>query len=177
MTGCVINKYLSLLLGRSWTAAELRRKSFKDLHTLWYVLLRERNLLASKREEARRMDVTMNALRGGTRVHVVRPYLFRVYDVSSPRKLQVRKSMARIKAVLNERRLAYEGAVKLHAENREKLLAEQVAAKEAEERANAPMAEPEQPKIAESTPASLAASALLGGAQPEIVEEKQKTSS
>ena len=82
MTGCVINKYLSLLLGRSWTAAELRRKSFKDLHTLWYVLLRERNLLASQREEARRMDVTMNALRGGPRVHVVRVRLSRVYDIS-----------------------------------------------------------------------------------------------
>ena len=85
--------------------------------------------------------------------------------------------MARIKAVLNERRLAYEGAVKMHAENREKLIAEQAAVKEAEERANTPVTEPEQPKIVESTPASLPASALLGGAQPEIVEEKQKTSS
>lgn len=65
--------------GRSWTAAELRRKSFKDLHTLWYVLLRERNLLASQRDEARRLDVTMNALRGGSRVHVVCSYhTFRV---------------------------------------------------------------------------------------------------
>ena len=59
----------------------------------------------------------------------------------------------------------------------EAIVAEIEREKEAEERANAPMAEPEQPKIAESTPASLAASALLGGAQPEIVEEKQKTSS
>lgn len=85
--------------------------------------------------------------------------------------------MARIKAVLNERRLAYEGAVRMHAENREKLLAQEAARKEAEERANTVEAEPEQPKIAESAAASLAASGLLGGAEPEIVQQKQDTGS
>jgi large subunit ribosomal protein L47 len=43
--------------GRSWTAAELRRKSFVDLHTLWYILLRERNLCATQIEDARRMGI------------------------------------------------------------------------------------------------------------------------
>lgn len=46
-----------IIVGRGWKAEELRLKSFKDLHILWYVLLRERNLLASQKEETRRMGV------------------------------------------------------------------------------------------------------------------------
>ncbi|KAI0056568.1 MRP-L47-domain-containing protein [Artomyces pyxidatus] len=85
--------------GRSWSAAELRRKSFRDLHTLWYVLLRERNLLATQREEVRRISG-----RGGGASGIV-----------GKRVLQCRKSMARIKYVINERRLAYQGAVEIFA--------------------------------------------------------------
>ncbi|KAF8486600.1 mitochondrial 39-S ribosomal protein L47 (MRP-L47)-domain-containing protein [Gautieria morchelliformis] len=43
--------------GRSWNTSELRRKSFKDLHTLWYILLRERNLLATQKAERKRLTV------------------------------------------------------------------------------------------------------------------------
>lgn len=46
-----------LSLGRSWKADELRRKSFNDLHTLWYVLTIERNALATQLDEARRVNV------------------------------------------------------------------------------------------------------------------------
>ncbi|KAI9454817.1 mitochondrial 39-S ribosomal protein L47 (MRP-L47)-domain-containing protein [Boletus coccyginus] len=77
--------------GRPWHAAELRRKSFRDLHTLWYVLLRERNVLATQREEARRIGIQNPEA-------LAAPIMDRM----------CRKSMARLKFVLNERRLHYE---------------------------------------------------------------------
>ncbi|KAJ4482058.1 mitochondrial 39-S ribosomal protein L47 (MRP-L47)-domain-containing protein, partial [Lentinula aciculospora] len=81
--------------GRSWKASELRLKSFEDLHTLWYILLRERNLLATQEEEVRRLGA------------------MKLVQTFNNQVRMCRKSMARIKYVMNERRLAYEGAVKL----------------------------------------------------------------
>ncbi|KAG6830974.1 hypothetical protein H0H87_006625 [Tephrocybe sp. NHM501043] len=95
--------------GRSWRASELRLKSFKDLHTLWYILLRERNLLATQKEEARRMGVSDT-----------------FSQVSLSRVHHTRKAMARIKAVLNERRLAYEGALEIVEGEREEKIDQEV---------------------------------------------------
>ncbi|GAA5989168.1 hypothetical protein JCM11641_002546 [Rhodosporidiobolus odoratus] len=74
---------------RSWTSLELRRKSFEDLHQLWYVLLRERNVLLTQREEARRLRIDLGSFG------------------AVPEKLRLcQKSMARIKQVISERRHA-----------------------------------------------------------------------
>ncbi|PHH81281.1 hypothetical protein CDD83_3631 [Cordyceps sp. RAO-2017] len=40
--------------GRAWTVEELRRKSWEDLHALWWRCCRERNLLATSLAELRR---------------------------------------------------------------------------------------------------------------------------
>ncbi|CEL58516.1 54S ribosomal protein L4, mitochondrial OS=Neosartorya fumigata (strain ATCC MYA-4609 / Af293 / CBS 101355 / FGSC A1100) GN=mrpl4 PE=3 SV=1 [Rhizoctonia solani AG-1 IB] len=85
--------------GRAWLASELRRKSFKDLHTLWYVLARERNLLATQVAEARRSNIEVPS-----------------FTNVKKSDLRCRKSMARIKQVLNERRLAYDDAVEMFKE-------------------------------------------------------------
>ncbi|KAI8879761.1 MRP-L47-domain-containing protein [Backusella circina FSU 941] len=76
--------------GRSWKAQELRQKSFDDLHKLWYVLLKERNVLATQREEARRLKLPKQLW------------------TNAGRMKKCQKSMARIKFVLNERQREYE---------------------------------------------------------------------
>ena len=68
---------LTTFTGRSWTAAELRRKSFRDLHTLWYVLLRERNLIETQMECFRRSSVPTGMIANvHKRGYQVRPATF-----------------------------------------------------------------------------------------------------
>ncbi|CCM03529.1 uncharacterized protein FIBRA_05663 [Fibroporia radiculosa] len=109
--------------GRSWKAVELRRKSFKDLHTLWYVLMRERNLLVTQNEEARRHKIPLEML------------------ATQNKLLRCRKSMARIKYVINERRLAYEKATQAYNKQREADLAGEQKLIQAEQEENVAKAE------------------------------------
>ncbi|KAG8813487.1 54S ribosomal protein L4 mitochondrial [Serendipita sp. 399] len=76
---------------RAWTTAELRRKSFRDLHIIWYMCQRERNLLATQKAELRRLHHLASV--------AATPITLRAR--------MCRKTCARIKFVLNERRLAY----------------------------------------------------------------------
>ncbi|EDV23829.1 39S ribosomal protein L47, mitochondrial [Trichoplax sp. H2] len=76
-----------LIIGRSWRASELRVKSFEDLLKLWYVLLKEKNMLLTLQHEARRQRVPMPG---------------------PERLIKVNKSMARIRHVLRERETARE---------------------------------------------------------------------
>jgi hypothetical protein len=46
-----------LIQGRPWTAEELRRKSWEDLHVLWYKCLLERNIIATEAHDARKQGV------------------------------------------------------------------------------------------------------------------------
>ncbi|XP_052183492.1 uncharacterized protein LOC127795692 isoform X2 [Diospyros lotus] len=68
--------------GRSWKASELRLKSWDDLHKLWYVLLKEKNMLMTQRQMLYAQNLKF----------------------SNPERIpKVRKSMCRIKQVLTER--------------------------------------------------------------------------
>lgn len=70
--------------GRAWTVVDLRRKDFDDLHKLWYVLYKERNLLLSLKAKYRRSG---------------RP----IAQLEDNRYIKVKRSMAAIKHVLGER--------------------------------------------------------------------------
>ncbi|KCV68931.1 hypothetical protein H696_04351 [Fonticula alba] len=76
-------------VGRSWTASELRTHSYEDLHKLWFVLLKERNMLLTQR-------YACNIEK--------RPFYAREH------LRKVRKSMARLKHVLGERSAAFKEA-------------------------------------------------------------------
>ncbi|KAI0462957.1 hypothetical protein LJB42_003761 [Komagataella kurtzmanii] len=82
--------------GRPWTIQELRRKKFDDLHKLWYVCLKERNVLGREHRLLESVD-SQSAI---------------IYEEQSE---QIRTTMWRIKHVLRERQLA-------ETKSREKLL-------------------------------------------------------
>eukprot|EP00013_Stygamoeba_regulata_P005410 CAMPEP_0177634474 /NCGR_PEP_ID=MMETSP0447-20121125/3387_1 /TAXON_ID=0 /ORGANISM="Stygamoeba regulata, Strain BSH-02190019" /LENGTH=131 /DNA_ID=CAMNT_0019136197 /DNA_START=53 /DNA_END=448 /DNA_ORIENTATION=+ len=70
--------------GRAWTASQLRQKSFADLHGLWFVLLKERNMLLTEFHRH-----TLPERSGGYK--------------DKFRMVKVKKSMARLKTVVAER--------------------------------------------------------------------------
>lgn len=73
-------------VGRSWECSELRNKSFDDLRKIWFVLLKERNMLETYRGLARQTGTPIKQ--------------FHRFSL-------VRKSMANIKAVVAERNHEY----------------------------------------------------------------------
>ncbi|KAJ0982580.1 hypothetical protein J5N97_010835 [Dioscorea zingiberensis] len=74
-----------IVFGRGWKASELRLKSWDDLQKLWYVLLKEKNMLMTQRQMLQAQNLRF----------------------PNPERIpKVRKSMCRIKHVLTERAIA-----------------------------------------------------------------------
>ena len=92
-------------VGRQWSVRELRRKSYEDLHRLWYVLYKEKNMLLTEQQLSRRRQLVFP-----------QPERFR----------KVQKGMGAIRQVLGERKRE---AVAAHLErHREKELAKRMTA-------------------------------------------------
>lgn len=81
--------------GRPWTTEELRNKSWEDLHCLWWVCVKERNVLATQRVERTRVEAGYGDFEAGKRT------------------AHVRRTQRAIKQVLTERYYAWEDARRL----------------------------------------------------------------
>ena len=86
--------------GRGWLVDELRLKSNLDLHRLWYVLLKEKNLLLTMENEARALKLMIK--KGSRKVYVV-------------------QSMSHLKQVLVEREQVILGAMQLQEESKDEV--------------------------------------------------------
>lgn len=73
--------------GAPWTAKQLRTKSNEDLHKLWYVLLKEKNMLLSLEQESRRQRLQMPS---PERIRKVNRSMFRLETVVKERETALR---------------------------------------------------------------------------------------
>eukprot|EP00879_Flechtneria_rotunda_P005946 GHRR01006252.1.p1 GENE.GHRR01006252.1~~GHRR01006252.1.p1 ORF type:complete len:148 (+),score=34.96 GHRR01006252.1:574-1017(+) len=85
--------------GRAWLAKELRNKSWDDLHKLWYVCLKERNMLLTQ------MNWEESKARKSQRQNDMG-------EMYTKRYRHVKLTMNRIKQVLSERACHEADAVK-----------------------------------------------------------------
>ncbi|KAL4797060.1 mitochondrial 39-S ribosomal protein L47 (MRP-L47)-domain-containing protein [Aspergillus venezuelensis] len=82
--------------GRSWSIQELREKSWEDLHSLWWVCLKERNRIATSNLERSRLKAGYGEWEAQKRTSTIRV------------------TQKAIKHVLRERWYAWEDAQKLY---------------------------------------------------------------
>lgn len=58
--------------GRAWTVPELRKRTWEDLHSLWWVCVKERNRLATEKIERARHEAGYGDEENKTRDETVR---------------------------------------------------------------------------------------------------------
>ncbi|KAF8464034.1 mitochondrial 39-S ribosomal protein L47 (MRP-L47)-domain-containing protein [Kalaharituber pfeilii] len=81
--------------GRAWSVEELRRKSWEDLHKLWWTCVKERNIMFTQQLERKRLDPGFGA-----------------FEAKS-REREIARTQRAIKHVLTERYYAWQEALML----------------------------------------------------------------
>ena len=74
------------ITGRAWTAEELRHKSWEDIQKLWWVCVKERNIMDTQKLERERLKPGYGEFESNARYGQVLLFLY-FYSPSSPRWL------------------------------------------------------------------------------------------
>ena len=111
--------------GRPWTYNELKGKNWEDLHSLWWICLKERSRIATEKAERKRTAIktkrhVFGDVEAGERDYRVRGPMVRfTYIRQSLTSTQVRATMTSIRNVLTRRWYAWEDARTIVAEGRD----------------------------------------------------------
>ncbi|KAF2002331.1 MRP-L47-domain-containing protein [Amniculicola lignicola CBS 123094] len=101
--------------GREWKIHELRRRSWEDLHQLWWVCMKERNRLATEKIERARQKLQYGDQENKERDETVCRYRRRalIWTFDADSVCQVQKTMRAIEDTLVERQKAWRDALEL----------------------------------------------------------------